>query len=376
MRIKLVALAFILALATTIPALAGSFRLGGSGVPGDGSPVPFGVEQYTAFQQLFSGSLFTGSINIGGLTFFNNNSIDPSLSGVIAPSTYTIELGTVAAGTILGTDLNANLASAADLTSFFVGTLSGGVNGQFTIVSNQNNFNYDPTAGDLILDIRKPLESPTLTLGLDYTGNTPGMSTAYTNAPNPPIGLFDCAAGCLDNIALVTQFETAGQSQFVPYLPTVLNTGSFEFTDLPSGSWFDPATAWGFHYLAGTSGGSPSLFTTISFPTGFSAPFNLLDASNTLLGAFAGGASYTFSTPVTEFSITGISPLVDPTSPSAFPLQIGFSTATGSFTMDALFPPAPPDVSSVPEPASAFLAIIGLALMPVLAKRLTFSIQR
>jgi hypothetical protein len=154
----------------------------------------------------------------------------------------------------------------------------------------------------------------------------------------------------------------------VPYLPIVGSDGTFQFTGAQSGGWFDPATAYGFHYLA--SGGT--LFSSIQFPTGsYSTPFNLLDGSNNLIGTFNPGDSYSFSTPLSEFSITNINPLVDPTSPTAFPLQITFTTPTGNFTMDALSPPPPPTGgTSTPEPASALLTLGGALMVPFLARKL------
>jgi hypothetical protein len=288
------------------------------------------------------------------------------LIGAIHADNYTIRLGTVPYGTVLGNDLDANLTGSNNLTFFFTGQLSGNVDDHFTIASNQSNFLYDPAAGDLILDVRKDITSPALTLGLDYNddpGN--GMSIAFSNQPAPNIQPPDCTLGCtLTDFGLVTQFEDAGQSQDVPILPNILNSGSFQFSDQPSGSWFDPATAFGFHYVGlPNSDSSPTLFSSIVFPTGFLSPFSLLDASNLLLGTFSGGDSYTFSSPVSEFSIIDINPLVDPTNPSGFPLLIVFGGPTGSFQMDPLLQaPTPPPGTDVPEPASVQLFALGTLL--------------
>src|SRR5271157_5644601 len=91
-------LAPILAIAGAVAACAQvSIKVGGDGVPYNGWATPFGVEQYTSFQELYDHTLFsslTGPINIGGLTFFALNDIDNGtlLPGTIAPSTYSIQL--------------------------------------------------------------------------------------------------------------------------------------------------------------------------------------------------------------------------------------------------------------------------------------------
>jgi hypothetical protein len=67
---------------------------------------------------------------------------------------------------------------------------------------------------------------------------------------------------------------------------------------------------------------------------------------------------YTFSTPVTSFSITGIDPEVDGGDPNAFPTFLQFDT-TGTFTM-----------TPIPEPSSWLLAALaGLGLLGVRRSR-------
>jgi hypothetical protein len=350
--------------------------IGAPGFFGDGQSIPFGNDQYDAYQQLYDHSLFPGSIAIAGLTFFTNNDprnpwnhdpLDPTepLIGEINNAHYTINLGVVPYGTVLTNDLDANFAFATASASFFDGTLSGPAAHQFTILSNLNEFIYDPSQGDLLLDVRQSDSvGPALTLGVDYNndfGN--GLSIAFHNLPSPNIDPDCTVLNCVaSDLGLVTQFETAGESQSTPLLPDIDSNGSFVFTDQPSGSWFDPATAFGFHYL-GTGG---TLFTSITFPTGFASSFNLLDGSNGLLGTFNGGDSFSFGLGVGEFSITGIAPPVDPTDPSAFPLLINFQNPTGSFQMDALFPPPP--ATGTPEPGTMGLWAAGAITLGLIRK--------
>lgn len=252
-------------------------------------------------------------------------------------------------------------------------------------MANLNSFFYDPDNGDLLLDIRKLLDpTPTLSLGLDFADYTnspldctmdpldctqdPLMWTAYANLPellNPlaGVGTADCTFGCTDALGLITQFETYRLSQLAPILPEVLSTGGFEFTDQPSGSWFDPPTAYGFHYI-GTGG---TLFTSMTFPTGFTG--SLLDSENALLDTFSGGGTYIFSPPyAAAFSITGLTPLVDPAIPTAFPLYLEFfGGGNGSFTMDPLYPPSEV-TGSVPEPGSIALLGAGVLMLSILRR--------
>jgi hypothetical protein len=76
-----------------------------------------------------------------------------------------------------------------------------------------------------------------------------------------------------------------------------------------------------------------------------------------VLGSFVPGQSFTFPNGgVSEFSVSGISPLVDPSNPSAFPLELGFNTATASFTQQA-----------IPEPSVLSLVMSGMGVLALMA---------
>jgi hypothetical protein len=164
-------------------------------------------------------------------------------------------------------------------------------------------------------------------------------------------------------------------SQSKPLLPTSVNAGKAAFNNVRSGGWFDPATAHGFDYHITTPG---ALFTSITLPTGFNKPFTIssggsilgtpLSSGGSILGTVMGGQSFTFpGVGVTEFEVTGITPLVDPTDNSAFPLQIFFNEPSASFTIEALPDPA----AAIPEPAALALLVIaaGIMLLARIVKR-------
>lgn len=149
---------------------------------------------------------------------------------------------------------------------------------------------------------------------------------------------------------------TPGATQQNPVLPSSTNAnGQFVFNNIPSGTWADPPNTYGFDYV-GTSG---TLFTQIGLPTGFVDPFDVFIGStfSTLLGTFTGGSMVDFVTlggaAQGQFRITGINPRFDSTlDPAGFPVQVFFSTATGSFTMLPL--------TDVPEPRTVGLLLIGV----------------
>jgi hypothetical protein len=141
-----------------------------------------------------------------------------------------------------------------------------------------------------------------------------------------------------------TTFNPPGFSQNNPILPQIIGPGGgFGFNDVPNGRWYDPPITFGYEY----SMVSDSLFTEIlGFPTGFNAPFSV-SVGGVDLGQFSPGATVDFVSllgqGVPTFSVTGLSPLVDPTDPLGFPLQLAFSTQTASFRMTPL---------AIPEPTS------------------------
>ena len=153
-------------------------------------------------------------------------------------------------------------------------------------------------------------------------------------------------------IAMATPVIEPGTSQDNPILPSNPGGSPFLFENALPDKWFDPPFVPSFTYTAQPG----TLFSQIlDFPTGFSDPFTVAVQGSTL-GQFGPGESVSFagfpSGGVSEFTVSGIDPLVDAEDPRGFPLQIGFTTSTGSFIMTA-----------VPEPGGLLLVCLTTVLV-------------
>ena len=383
---KLVVILWAAAASATAASVAcapstGSILVGCPGVPDDGAAIPFGESLVTGFQQLYDQSFFSAQpVLIGGLTFFARNSIlnspdhdpnDPNypFAGNVQPGDYTIHLGVFPHGAILDTNLGNNLGLLTNSTFFFTGHLGGPVDDHFTITSNQSNFLYDPNAGDLLLDITKANPDLPISGQLDFAAD-PLLNAVFVTTTGDVYPGCDVGCAAYGN-GLVTEFELVGQSQSSPILPAIQADGSFLFTDVPSGSWFDPNTVFGFDYIGLLDKNSiQTMFSGLTVPTGFLDPFHLLDANGNVLATLNAGDTFTFSTPVSEFKIVDINPLVDPTDPFAFPIYLQFTNPTGTFSANPLN--TPPPANNTPEPATVLMfsgGILALGAVRLLARR-------
>lgn len=202
MRRPILLLAVIILLSSTGKTQA-AFIVGGPGDPGNGNSFPFGSSSIVAYQQVYAASNFTGPMSISGLTFYNNNAAFAGTT--INTATYTVQLSTTnAAVNGLSNTFASNLGG--DNQIVFSGVLSGTAFPSFTI--NTSLFNYDPTAGNLLMTIFK-------------TGATSSGGSVFNDARNGTAGgLFSRKyslsstttadnAGFDSNWGLVTGFETA-----------------------------------------------------------------------------------------------------------------------------------------------------------------------
>jgi|GEM_PF-6202875 len=170
-----------------------------------------------------------------------------------------------------------------------------------------------------------------------------------------------------------------GDLQVLPILPTSIEPGRFIFASISgqsecaallgapereasglAGVWIDPPAAFGFRYVTT----SDSLFTEIlDFPTGFSGEFTV-SVGDTVLGSFGPGDRVDFTGfpggGVSEFTVTGISPVVDSEDPLAFPLKVAFNTDEVSLYMESIEAPVTAQVSqSEPEQRRFKITIVG-----------------
>ena len=184
----------------------------------------------------------------------------------------------------------------------------------------------------------------------------------------PPVGTTDSFAVEVTSVANTSFVDVSNASVFAtfcyapsipsplcPVLPSGGGIGYWTFSG-QSGLWFDPPATSSYEYT-GTGG---TTFTRINLVTGFGAvnvQYGPGFASS--LGSFAGGSMVDFVAltggPLSAFRISGINPSVDAADPNAYPLQVFFSSANGTFTQNA-----------VPEPATYSLFIAGAILAGLL----------
>jgi hypothetical protein len=121
-----------------------------------------------------------------------------------------------------------------------------------------------------------------------------------------------------------------GATAITAILPaTVGSSGEYIFNNVPGKLWFDPPAASAFEYTM-TSG---SLFTSIlDFPNFFDNPFTV-STGGVVLGTFIDTQSLVFPNGgVSDFIVSGITPVAVPGNTAAFALKLDFNTPTASFT--------------------------------------------
>lgn len=120
------------------------------GVADSSNSYPFGsVGGGPYFQQVYSAASFGSALNINRLTFYN--SLSPSTNTPLN-DTFTIFLSTTSAA-IATFDTSPFAFPDASFTQVFSGKLSTLVNGRLEIPL-ATTFNYNPSAGNLMLTVR------------------------------------------------------------------------------------------------------------------------------------------------------------------------------------------------------------------------------
>lgn len=169
------------------------------------------------YQQMYSASLFgNGPLMIDALRFYNTKSVAGGLPGSIAEGNYLIRLGiTSKTENGLSTNFDSNVTGTQQL--FYSGYFAPN-----SLRIAGNSFLYDPTQGNLLLDVIVLNQATVGFLGLDYSNSAnDGTSRAYNTWPLP----FQPSQGAADKFGLITTFETSAPA-VVPEPATMLLTAS------------------------------------------------------------------------------------------------------------------------------------------------------
>jgi hypothetical protein len=147
MRTRMLVIIGMLLLALCGAAYADSITIG---INGGGNSFPFGYSYYsgTRYQQAYASGDFSGlgTIDITGIDFFIQT------SGNLRSGTYSLYLSTITAGidSLSDVDFGSNLGS--DNALFETVALSGSAPSVLSFSGNP--YTYNPSAGNLLLDIK------------------------------------------------------------------------------------------------------------------------------------------------------------------------------------------------------------------------------
>ena len=141
-----------------------------AGPNADANAFPFaatGIGANTRYQQVYRASAFPG------LTSFNEIAFFPSQPGTVASSTFDVYVSTTSAAVdgLDVTDLDANLGAN---TAYF-GTFSIGGPAGATLALVGTPYLYDPTLGNLLVDIRFTVAPQGGNVAYLGTGGVPGI---------------------------------------------------------------------------------------------------------------------------------------------------------------------------------------------------------
>lgn len=200
-------------------ALSGSVRADSVliGAPATGAnSFPFGGINAAVgdrYQQVYNSALFSGPISINDITFFHTNF---PIGDMLDTADYVISLSTTSAA-VNGLDtVNFDANLGADNTLFLSTHLSGIIGSTLDLMGN--TYNYDPSQGNLLLDIKK--------------SNSLGDGTVFLDARNGDFGTdssraHDFGTG-FEGFGLVTEFSGPGNN-VVPEAGTLLSFGGLLF---------------------------------------------------------------------------------------------------------------------------------------------------
>jgi PEP-CTERM motif len=157
------------ALAAAAPVSA-ELVVGGPGDTGTGNCYPFGCAGWgPTYQQVYAATNFSGPLSITGLSFYNTQYLN---GGSVASGNFTISLSTTSvAVNALSTDFVSN--RGGNFTQVFNASLPALANGRLDIALS-SAFNYDPGAGNLLMEVFAPAAFSPTPLFLDARNGTAG----------------------------------------------------------------------------------------------------------------------------------------------------------------------------------------------------------
>jgi len=165
------ALGLCLFLFAALPAAA-DIVVGLPADPGTGNCYPLSCSYSSEYQQVYTHSLFPGTMTITGLQFFNTQY--NAGVGTLGTGTWTFSLSTTSADwNTLSTNFAGNLG--ADNTTVFSGDLfQSWAFGDTLTINFTTPFTYNPADGNLLLDVVSSSSSPNGSIYFDTNGYNNG----------------------------------------------------------------------------------------------------------------------------------------------------------------------------------------------------------
>jgi hypothetical protein len=203
-RRVLLTLGFGVVAATLVPGrLYADILVGGPGDNGD--CIPFGCSDASVYQQIFDSGNFSGPITIAGLGFQVYDVPGASNPDTIFPATYHISFSIVSRpvnGLVTPLENNIDPLTVQD---FFIGSIADPVSGQFGVVTTQPNYyNYDPSQGNLLMQIETSADfnDPTLTMFALVNSSSGGLFSSASDNLSAPQGVPPYVFGCPDGVTM------------------------------------------------------------------------------------------------------------------------------------------------------------------------------
>ena len=215
MKFKLMAALAIVGgtLIGALPIAANALIIGLPPTSSGGNALPFGTTTEPRYQQVYSAAEFSGPITVSSISFYWTVSYD--VLAEISSGNYTFKLSTTAAAVNgLSTTMDDNVG--ADVAVFLVTTLAGGLPpAQIDFVGTP--FSYDPSGGNLLLDIAMSARANDGAHGLFLDARNGDAGGVFSRMGND--------AGFNNNYGLVTGFNEPALATPEPATLALLGLG-------------------------------------------------------------------------------------------------------------------------------------------------------